>query len=174
MTSKNLFFKLMREDLKRRIWALGLAFLSFFFGMPVAAAMGASSISQSYQRWVAEGATFYGGTVSPEVERYNRMTELAEQIVGIHNVFTVCIIMAAAVVLGLTGFMYLHSKKQVDFYNSLPVRRELLYAVKYIDGILMILFMYLLNLLFAFGVFWPTGCRFPCSLPGALRPSRSI
>ena len=51
MTSRNLFFKLMREDLKRRIWALGLAFLSFFFGMPVAADMGASSISQSYQRW---------------------------------------------------------------------------------------------------------------------------
>ena len=168
MTSKNLFFKLMREDLKRRIWALGLAFLSFFFGMPVAAAMGASSISQSYQRWVAEGATFYGGTVSPEVERYNRMVELAEQIVGIHNVFTVCIIMAAAVVLGLTGFMYLHSKKQVDFYNSLPVRRELLYAVKYIDGILMILFMYLLNLLFAVGVFLANGLPLSVFLTGSL------
>ena len=168
MTSKNLFFKLMREDLKRRIWALGLAFLSFFFGMPVAAAMGASSISQSYQRWVAEGATFYGGTVSPEMERYNRMTELAEQIVGIHNVFTVCIIMAAAVVLGLTGFMYLHSKKQVDFYNSLPVRRELLYAVKYIDGILMILFMYLLNLLFAVGVFLANGLPLSVFLTGSL------
>ena len=168
MTSKNLFFKLMREDLKRRIWALGLAFLSFFFGMPVAAAMGASSISQSYQRWVAEGATFYGGTVSPEVERYNRMTELAEQIVGIHNVFIVCIIMAAAVVLGLTGFMYLHSKKQVDFYNSLPVRRELLYAVKYIDGILMILFMYLLNLLFAVGVFLANGLPLSVFLTGSL------
>ena len=37
MTSRNLFFKLMREDLKRRIWALGLAFLSFFFRLPVAA-----------------------------------------------------------------------------------------------------------------------------------------
>ena len=73
MTSKNLFFKLMREDLKRRIWALGLAFLSFFFGMPVAAAMGASSISQSYQRWVAEWGYLLrrdriagGGAVQPD------------------------------------------------------------------------------------------------------------
>ena len=121
------------------------------------------------------GGYLYGGTVSPEVERYNRMVELAEQIVGIHNVFTVCIIMAAAVVLGLTGFMYLHSKKQVDFYNSPSGAQELLYAVKYIDGILMILFhVPFESPVCRWRFFWPTGCRFPCSLPGALRPSRSI
>ena len=28
MTSKNLFFNLMREDLKRRLWAVALTFLT--------------------------------------------------------------------------------------------------------------------------------------------------
>ncbi|MFR2849922.1 MAG: hypothetical protein ACLTC4_23540 [Hungatella hathewayi] len=31
MTSKNLCFKLMREDLKRRIWTVALLMLTFFF-----------------------------------------------------------------------------------------------------------------------------------------------
>ena len=33
MTSKSLFFRLMKEDLKRRLWAFGLSFLTFFFAM---------------------------------------------------------------------------------------------------------------------------------------------
>ena len=39
MTSKNLFFNLMREDLKRRLWAVALTFLTFFFSLPVAVAL---------------------------------------------------------------------------------------------------------------------------------------
>lgn len=40
MTSRNLFFKLMKEDLKRRLWAIGFSVLALFFAMPMAAAMG--------------------------------------------------------------------------------------------------------------------------------------
>ena len=105
----------MREDLKRRIWALGLAFPFLLFRDACGGGHGSQQYFPELPEVGAEGATFYGGTVSPEVERYNRMTELAEQIVGIHNVFIVCIIMAAAVVLGLTGFKYLHSKKAGGF-----------------------------------------------------------
>ena len=39
MTSKNLFFNLMLEDLKRRIWAIALSFLTFFFMLPMATLM---------------------------------------------------------------------------------------------------------------------------------------
>lgn len=168
MTSRSLFFRLMREDLKRRIWAVGLAFLSFFFCMPVAAAMGASSIAQTYQRWVAEGVTLNGGMTTPEAERYSRLVELAGQIAGPDNFVLVCIMMGAAIVLGLTGFIYLHSRKQVDFYNSLPVRREVLYFVKYLDGIFIILFMYLLNLLLACGIFLANGIGPSVFLTGSM------
>ena len=48
MTSKSLFFRLMKEDLKRRLWAFGLSFLTFFFAMPVLAAMGVTNLEQQY------------------------------------------------------------------------------------------------------------------------------
>ena len=35
MTSKSLFSKLLREDLKRRIWAVALAMIGFFFALPI-------------------------------------------------------------------------------------------------------------------------------------------
>ena len=35
MTSASLFFKLQKEDLKRRIWVIALLFLGFFFAYPV-------------------------------------------------------------------------------------------------------------------------------------------
>ncbi len=39
MTSKSLFFKLIQEDGKRRLWAVTLAFLMFFFSLPFTIAM---------------------------------------------------------------------------------------------------------------------------------------
>ena len=39
MTSKNLFFKLLREQTKQRIWLIALACLVSFFAFPVAAAL---------------------------------------------------------------------------------------------------------------------------------------
>lgn len=154
MTSKSLFFKLMREDIKRRLWAAGLAFLMFFFGMPVAAAMSISSLKQSYERWLRNS------TDMPQVlwERYQTsLFELADSILGSGNLFSVFIVGLSALVLGLTGFHFLHSKKQVDFYNSLPVRREILFSVKYLNGFLIVFCMYLLNMLLAAAVFAANG-----------------
>ncbi len=42
----------------------------------------------------------------------------------------------AAVVLAASGFAYLHSKRKTDFYHSLPIRREMLYAVTCLNGFL--------------------------------------
>ena len=49
MTSKSLFFKLMKEDMKRRLWAVAFSLLAFFFAMPMAAAMGIASIGKEYE-----------------------------------------------------------------------------------------------------------------------------
>ena len=56
MTSKNLFFKLMKEDLKRRIWAAALLSLGFFFFYPVVAAFTAGEIREyvNYAKGLAE------------------------------------------------------------------------------------------------------------------------
>lgn len=151
MTSKNLFFKMMREDLRRRIWALGLAFLSFFFSMPVLGAMVITGARQDYE--ALGPGTIVDGTMTAEMKLAADIREAMGTILGTENFLTVMIISCAALVLALTGFLYLHSKKQVDFYGCLPVRREEMFAVKYLDGILIMLSMYLVNLFLCVGVF---------------------
>lgn len=151
MTSKNLFFKLMREDLKRKIWAISLAFLSFFFWMPVNVAMSISNLQQTYERWLVNGTTF-GEGITAESRYAERLLEIVGTTIGLENVLNMASVIGAAIIMALTGFMYLHSRKQVDFYHSIPVKRELIFAVKYVNGILIVLFMYLLNMFFAIGI----------------------
>lgn len=157
MTSRSLFFKLMKEDLKRKLWAVGLAFLSFFFWMPVAAAMGISRLKQNLELWIQTGAVFENGAVTAQEHYQTMLLNLVPDILGFRNVLVAMTIGGAAIVLAITGFMYLHSRKQVDFYHSIPVRRELLFLVKYLDGFLIVLSMYLLNMFFAVGVFGANG-----------------
>lgn len=151
MTSKNLFFKLMREDVKRKLWAVSLAFLAFFFALPVNAAMSISNLQQSYQRWIQNGTTF-GGGMTPESHYAELLLEIVKTTVGMENALAVIIISTSAIVMALTGFMYLHSRKQVDFYHSIPVKREEIFAVKYLNGILIILFAYIVNMILAMGI----------------------
>ena len=44
MTSRNLYSKLMKEDLKNRLWAVALIGLVFFFAFPVVAAFQAGDL----------------------------------------------------------------------------------------------------------------------------------
>ena len=109
MTSKNLFFKLMREDLKRRMWAGALLSLGFFFFYPVVAAFTAGEI-RDYADY-AKGLADYE----------NGLTRWLSFNCGM----TVFLMMVAALICGLSSFSYLNSKSKVDFYHGIPVRREI-------------------------------------------------
>lgn len=163
MTSRSLFFKLMREDLKRRFWAVGLAFLSFFFWMPVNAAMRISDLQQTYERWVANGTIVNGMT--PEARFAERLLGIVGATIGLENLLSAATIAVASIVMALTGFMYLHSRKQIDFYHSIPVRRELIFAAKYLNGILIIVSMYLLNMILAMGILAVNGIEVSVLIP---------
>ncbi len=151
MTSRNLFFKLMREDLKRKLWAVSLAFLSFFFWMPVNAAMSISNLQQTYERWLTNGTTF-GDGITAESRYAEELLDIVGTTIGLENVLNIASVLAAAIIMALTGFLYLHSRKQVDFYHSIPVKREMIFAAKYINGIVIIWSMYLVNMLLTVGV----------------------
>ena len=80
MTSRNLFFKLMKEDLKRRLWAIGFSVLALFFAMPMAAAMGIGEIGNQYKQWLISG-TGYENMV-PETLRQTKILRLAGEILN--------------------------------------------------------------------------------------------
>ena len=124
MTSRSLYFKLMKEDLKHRMWSMALLALAFFFAFPVAVSMIASERS--------------GNPVSPE-----RYYELVKNWMSVSNGLLIVIVLISALVCGISSFSYLHSAKQTDFYHSLPVSRGKLYIIHYIDGIVPFIVLYL-------------------------------
>ena len=77
---KKLIFKLMKEDLKRRLWAIGFSVLALFFAMPMAAAMGIGEIGNQYKHWLISG-TGYENMV-PEALRQTKILRLAGEILG--------------------------------------------------------------------------------------------
>ena len=66
---------------------------------------------------------------------------------GMANPFLYCVTFGAALLLGIIQFSYLHSPEKVDFYHSLPVRREKLFCIRYAAGILVWLAPFAVNLL---------------------------
>ena len=128
MTSKSLFFKLMKEDFKTRVWTLAISILIFFFSLIVATAMMISF-------------NLYNSST------YNYSDDLAMNFmsyIGINNPFFGIIFIVLSLVMAMSGFSYLYSKKKVDLYHSLPVRREVLYFIKLINGILIVVIPFII------------------------------
>ena len=122
MTSKNLFFKLMREDWKNRLWAPALITLASFFAYPVFLAFMAG---KAYRDW------------NTAAEAFHWFSEQSIRWISFENGVAVFFVVVVSLVCGLSSFYYLTSRKRVDFYHSIPVRREILFLVHYADGILM-------------------------------------
>lgn len=127
MTSRALFFNLMKEDFKKKVWIIVVAFIVFIFINPVHILMeieGAyqniyltpENIAASMQYYLS--VSYFGNSVLPAI---------------------------LAVVLGIAGFSYLFSKKKVDLYHSIPVKREKLFFVSYLNGILIYLGVYIVT-----------------------------
>lgn len=131
MTSKNLYFKLMKEDLKSRLWAMAILGLGFFFAFPVSVTMRASMLR------------------NPEyhAETLRSFTADVIQWLSFSNGLVTFMIMAAAIISGMSSFSYLNSRSKVDFYHGLPIRREKLYVANFIDGILIVAVPYGIMLL---------------------------
>lgn len=126
MTLKSLFSKLMKEDLKHRLWAIALIGLGYFFLFPVAVAFMATQMKDSYD----------------QVAAMKLFTQEVVDWLDFDNPYMIFCMIAAALVCGLSSFGYLNTKKQVDFYHSLPIRREKLFFVHFVDGILIVFVPY--------------------------------
>ena len=156
MTSGSLYFKLLKEDLKRRLWAIALVCLVFFFTLPIGLALNMEkAASTDYYRYNDYNA-FVRDASMTDVQYQARITDLKTKVVlgevEYGNEMIALLMITAAVVIGVSGFAYLHNKKKVDFYHSLPVRREALFASQYMGGIFIMAAAYGVNLLLLLGV----------------------
>ncbi|MCD8221838.1 MAG: ABC transporter permease [Clostridiales bacterium] len=130
MTSGNLLFKLMKEDCKGRIWAIALTALGSIFCYPVMAALLANNMNNylSYEK---------------ALKIY---TQNVTALLDFGGGATVMWMLAAALICGMSSFAYLNSKSKVDFYHSIPVRREKIYLANYINGVLFQVIPYVVSM----------------------------
>ena len=114
MTYGKLFFRLLREDFRRRAWSFFLGLFVFFLALPAA-----------YQ-------LLYGSMTFEAVPA----VKAARELFSLGNSLIALITGAASVICAPGGFAYLFRRSTTDYYHSLPVRREFLFLVKYCCGIL--------------------------------------
>lgn len=126
MMSNRLFFK---DELKRFIW-IGLLALFIL----------------SFSQIIIPSLEILDYTQNVEVMTDYMLRNIYQVLVS--NIFTTIAIIGLAFA-GQNVFSYLHSKDQIDFYHSLPIKREKLFLIKYsivpIMVIPIIIIIYLLS-----------------------------
>lgn len=100
MTSKNLFFKLMREDWKNRLWAPALIALASFFAYPVFLAFMAGKADRDW---------------NTAAEAFHWFSEQSIRWISFENGVAIFFVVVVSLVCGLSSFYYLTSGKRVDF-----------------------------------------------------------
>ena len=125
MTSRVLFSKLLKDEMKRKVWIAVVVLLVMILAGPVALLMRYEDFA-SYMM-PQELVSAMAGMFSPSMDR-------------------AVITMGIAILLALTGFAYLFSKKQVDLYHSIPLKREKLFMVSYVSGLLIYTGAYLVQI----------------------------
>lgn len=118
MISKRSFIKLLRDDSKKRSWLWILAFLGFCVFFP-------GIVLDNVQGMVS----MYGNK-----ELGPRFLAAVTYSGNIYYLGAVCLMAMAC---ALSGFSYIHSKSKLDFYHSLPVKRETWLALQFTSSILM-------------------------------------
>lgn len=129
MTCKISFFKHILETLKRHIASTFACCMVFFIQLIV--------IFLRLQN-IANNRVAASWNYDSEMIKYNiqRFT---------HPSFYYCIpVMIVALILAFDYFRYLHSKKQVDFYESLPITRRHRFALNFTTSFLVFLVPFLL------------------------------
>lgn len=145
MTSKSSFFDLLKENFLRRVWTIAFTVLVFFFVFPINMMLTADMYLKNQINMTAKEIEQAKGII------YRSFTSVNRADGGI-----LAVIVMFAVLTGISGFAYLHSRKKTDFYHSLPVSRTKLYAAVVINSILMVAVPYLVMALISAAV---TGIR---------------
>lgn len=142
MTLKNSFWASIKEDNKRRIWLWLLSALSYVVFFPTIIAMVLSRV-RTREEYLIETM----GEALGKQTIYNLMVERMEQCFGLSMPYLWIVAAGFAVVSAIQGFSYLYSKRKMDFYMGLPVKRSRRFLIIWLNGILVYLLPYLAGVL---------------------------
>lgn len=129
MTSRHLFFRAMWEDARHKLWMAALSVLGSFLALPV-----------GWMIWRSNKMDYWGGIDGLLQRDAKLIAGVQDEIIGFFGVYLLIaggiIAFVMALITGLSCFRYLFHKNMVDTWHSLPVKRDTLYRVHYMNGIL--------------------------------------
>ncbi|MDO5390714.1 MAG: DUF6449 domain-containing protein [Eubacteriales bacterium] len=122
MKSRTLSFDVWKELWKKQIWVFALSCLAYFMVYPVMGMINLDNIL----RW-GEGKKNL--TQIMQKVFYESLCGSSQNASGC-LVLILYVGIALGVLCAIQGFSYLHARRKVDFYHSLPIRREKLLLVQ--------------------------------------------
>lgn len=141
MTSKNSFLVSIKENNKRRLWVWTLSALAFVLGFPAYVALLINTIIRS-NKWIGES---YGSTVAQQIIHEKLINSMCH-VLGL-NLMIPILVAAIALISAVQGFSYLYSRKKIDFYMGMPVKRKKRFFIIWLNGILVYVIPYLAGLI---------------------------
>lgn len=140
MTSKSSFLVDLKENNKRRLWVWVVSALLFVLIFPVVVSITISQI-KSDSLYLVES---YGQKIAQEILHKRLLYTVSQQLGFSVKVVAVAII---AVISAVQGFSFLYSRKKMDFYMGMPVKRSRRFLIIWLNGILIYVLPSLLGLL---------------------------
>lgn len=116
MTSKISFFKMAREEMRKLSWLTAVQLLVFGLLIPFRVLLAMASLSSDVRYNISY--------------THQDMLDAFCRNVGFNRFENTVFILAAGILCAYCGFSYLYSSAKLDFYHSIPMRREKLLAVK--------------------------------------------
>lgn len=136
MILRNLFFKLIKQEWKQKIWCPILILVAFFLVMEVQLLM----ILQEMTRW-------------PNSYDYSKAHYFANYFLSPDsNVCVTIMTCVTALICGLTMFSYVHVRQKLDTYHSLPIKRGKMFWARYSAGVLFYLIPMMIHVLICLGI----------------------
>lgn len=136
MTSKNYLCNSIKENIRRNFPLLVLIALVLLAVLPVRAA-----ISMDAARNYMENP----------MSKLNPVQQAFVETVGFTEIM-IPVILAAGAVIGLVQFFYLYSGEKTDFFHCLPLKREQLFGIHYISGLIIFFVPYVVSVFLAYVV----------------------
>ena len=138
MMSRNSCSKgLVRDGIKRSLWAVMLSTVGFFMAQLLPVLM---TMQHSLSAYKQDLVNLNAANAAASWESY---VEHVGEMLGGQNPFAKAVVIILAITCGVSMFAYLHNRRKVDFYHSLPISRSRLFAVNYATGALCSLVPYL-------------------------------
>ncbi len=141
MTSKSSFLVNLKENSKRRLWVWVISALVFMLVFPVMTAIVISQINNSAPYL----STAYTGEALERFLHGKLIAAMREQL-GFFSARIIAVL-GIAVISAVQGFSYLYSRKKMDFYMGMPVKRKKRFLVIWLNGILIYVLPALIGIL---------------------------